>query len=70
MIILYIPCGIINGETIYLTHHIGRSIAEVTTKIMDQAEKEGFRGTIKQRLDSLQWKIAKIALHDVAIVDI
>lgn len=59
---LWIPKGIASG--LYLTHHIGRSKQELIDKIMEQCWKEGFHGTIDQRLRQLQWVLVEVEFSE------
>lgn len=49
--------------TVYLTDYAGTSAINVAEKIMRAAEREGFKGSIQQRLEMLGWKIVRVTIE-------
>jgi hypothetical protein len=45
---------------VWLPHHAGTSVREVEISIMDSARREGYTGTLAQRLKALHWEIRPV----------
>ena len=50
---------------VYLVQYAEQSRSEVAYKIMSRAWKEGFRGTLDERLKELDWEIVECELKEL-----
>lgn len=63
---IWIVCGHTDeyGD-VYLTDYVGQSEAEARMKVFSGMMREGFRGTVPERLKELRWRIVECELHPV-----
>ncbi|HAR38594.1 MAG TPA: hypothetical protein DCS09_08525 [Porphyromonadaceae bacterium] len=62
---LWLCKGWWEGEWIYLTHHVGRDKQALIDKVMEQAAREKFHGTIDDRLKTLGWVLCEVEFKEV-----
>jgi len=61
----FIAQGEYDGMTVFLTDYIALTKGRVCDMIYTKARNEGFRGTLKQRIDDLGWKVVEVRIEEV-----
>lgn len=60
----YVPVAVIDGENIAITHHARQTVATVHHSVMQAARREGFTGTLAERLNELEWVVRPVYIGD------
>lgn len=61
----YMAFGLDDGGSIVPLHqYTGLSVLEVKAAILAKAQREGFEGTLNQRLDQFRWVILPIYVEE------
>lgn len=61
----WVPKAEYEGNAVYLTHHLSRTLNECKSSIMMAAVREGFIGDVEERLKELGWVITEVSFCEV-----
>lgn len=62
----YMPVGTSEGQLVALHEYTARTAEEVGAKVLELARREGFTGTLDERLTELDWVIAPVYIDGPA----